>query len=110
MRRLGPCMCGALVVERLPWWQHQAVAAAHWGETGVSSRVFRLQHAPQDRGTGPIIQSQTEARFLLDCCRAAVDGQAVRLARAITVNGDTCVLRAASGQPVWSTLRHSSAL
>jgi hypothetical protein len=110
MRRRGPCMWGALVVERLPWWQHQAVAAAHGGETGVSSRVCRLQHAPQARGTGPVIQSQTAARVLLDGCRAAVEGQAVRLARASTVNGDTCVLRAAQRQPVWSTLRHSSAL
>src|SRR4029450_9421075 len=110
MRRLGQCKCGALVLERLPWWQNQAVAAAHGGETGVSSRVFRLQHAPQDRGTGPVIQSQTEPRFLLFCCRAAVDGQAVRLARAITVNGYTSVLRAAQRQPVWSILRRSSAL
>jgi hypothetical protein len=100
MRRLGPCMCGALVVERLPWWQHQAVAAAHGGEMGVSSRVCRRQPAPQARGTGPVIPSQTEARFLLDCCRAAVDGQAVRLARAISVNGYTSVLRAAQRQPV----------
>jgi hypothetical protein len=109
MRRRGPCMCGALVVERLPWWQHQAVAAAHGGETGVSSRVCRRQPAPQASGTGPVIQSQTEARVLLDCCRAAVDRQAVRLAQVITVNGDTCVLRAGQRQPVWSTLRHSSA-
>ena len=29
MRRPGQYMGGALVLERLPWWQHQAGGAAH---------------------------------------------------------------------------------
>jgi predicted FMN-binding regulatory protein PaiB len=39
---------------------------------------------------------------------AEVDGQAVLLARAITVDGYTLLLRDAQGQPVWSALRRSS--
>ena len=39
---------------------------------------------------------------------AEVNGQAVLLARAVTVNGHTLLLREAQGQPVWSALRRSS--
>ena len=40
---------------------------------------------------------------------AEVEGQAVLLARAVTVHGHTLVLRDAQGQPLWSALRRSSA-
>jgi hypothetical protein len=40
--------------------------------------------------------------------RAEVDGQPVLLARTITVDGLTLMLRDIQGQPVWSALRSGS--
>jgi hypothetical protein len=40
--------------------------------------------------------------------RAEVDGQPVLLARTITFNGHTLLLRDTQGQPVWSALRSGS--
>jgi hypothetical protein len=55
-----------------------------------------------------LVQGRAHEAVQVTGARAEVDGQPVLLARAITVNGHTLLLRDTQGQPLRSALRRSS--
>ena len=83
--------------------------------SGIELQVQTDEPTPVQVHVGPewylerqAIELREDEAVQVTGARAEVDGQPVLLARTITVDGLTLMLRDIQGQPVWSALRSGS--